>query len=256
MRSFRKGFTLIEVLLFLAISGVLMVGIIVGSTNAINQQRYSDSIQNFAEFLRGIYTDVSNPKGLSPGANGGRSEKAIYGKLVTFGEKTDNPDQKIFTYNVVGNISDNRISGDVLKTLSELKADVIQKDPISGLTTLYGGQGSYALNWDAKVQNANKDPFVGALLIVRSPSSGTVYTYTLSGTTVEVNRTVKEKGASALSPLLNSFSNSATLDFCIAPEGITLYNGKRQDVRIAPNAHNSSSIELIDLDSSENICAK
>ena len=74
----KKGFTLIEVSLFIAITGLLFVTIIVGTQNSIWQQKYNDSTQNFANFLKNIYAEVSNTQGV----HGGMSDKAIYGKLI------------------------------------------------------------------------------------------------------------------------------------------------------------------------------
>ena len=51
----KKGFTLIEVALFLAITGMLFIGIAAGVQNSIYQQKINDSVQGFAEFLRSVY---------------------------------------------------------------------------------------------------------------------------------------------------------------------------------------------------------
>ncbi|MBQ2695231.1 prepilin-type N-terminal cleavage/methylation domain-containing protein [Candidatus Saccharibacteria bacterium] len=126
------GFTLIEVALFLALTGVLFVGIAVGTQNTITEQRYNDSVQNFAEFLRGIYSEVSNPQSISAG----RSETtAIYGKLVVFGEDAgldgneilDN-EQRVFVYDVVGEVANSTTlkgTGSVVSLLNELNANVV-----------------------------------------------------------------------------------------------------------------------------------
>lgn len=75
MKHKRNGFTLVEIVLFLAITSLLFVGIIAGTNNSIFQQRYNDSVQNFAEFLRRIYSEVANPQSVGDG----RSDSAIYG---------------------------------------------------------------------------------------------------------------------------------------------------------------------------------
>ena len=90
MRRVRRGFTLVEVSLFLAITAAVFVGVAVGTQNSIFQQRYNDAVQNFAEFLRSMYSQVTNVQ--SEGH--GRSEYAIYGKLVNF-EEDENGNNKI-----------------------------------------------------------------------------------------------------------------------------------------------------------------
>jgi prepilin-type N-terminal cleavage/methylation domain-containing protein len=57
-----KGFTIIEVMIFLAISGLLLVGVLIGTGTTIARQRYNDAVQSFAEFLRQQYSFVINPQ--------------------------------------------------------------------------------------------------------------------------------------------------------------------------------------------------
>ena len=47
-----KGFTIIEVMLFLAVTGALAVAILVGSGVAIGQQRYKDSVNSLQSFIQ------------------------------------------------------------------------------------------------------------------------------------------------------------------------------------------------------------
>ncbi|MFV0484723.1 MAG: type II secretion system protein [Candidatus Saccharimonadales bacterium] len=56
----RRGFTIIEVMLFLAISGFLLVGILAGTGAGIARQRYTDSVQHVAQILREQYSAVIN----------------------------------------------------------------------------------------------------------------------------------------------------------------------------------------------------
>lgn len=249
----KKGFTIIEVLLFLSISAMIVMGIIIGTSSSIDQQRYEDSVQNFAERMRTVYSNVNNPKGLDSGNGGGRSDKAIYGKLVTFGEnKSNNPDQRIFIYDVIGDADSQNVSGNAIMALKNLKADVIKKDSGSNAATFTNAEG-FLLNWDAKVQKTNKESLKAAILIVRSPLSGTTYTYVMKDATVEVQEALKANAANVLLPLLDNFK-AEDLDMCIAPEGYTVYGGKRRDVRVFANTHDSSGVGLISLDSSDNKC--
>ena len=59
-RKERSGFTIIEVMIFLAISGVLIVGVIAGSSVIVSRHRYNDSVQDLTQFLRGQYSAVIN----------------------------------------------------------------------------------------------------------------------------------------------------------------------------------------------------
>ncbi|MEP6710564.1 MAG: prepilin-type N-terminal cleavage/methylation domain-containing protein, partial [Candidatus Saccharibacteria bacterium] len=52
------GFTIIEVMLFLAISGALAVGILIGSNVAITSQRYRDSLNSLQSLLQQQYNQT------------------------------------------------------------------------------------------------------------------------------------------------------------------------------------------------------
>src|SRR5690606_34898808 len=56
----RSGFTIIEVMLFLAITGALAVSILVGSGAAIGQQRYNDSVNSFKGLIQDQYSQITN----------------------------------------------------------------------------------------------------------------------------------------------------------------------------------------------------
>lgn len=193
MSRIKKGFTLIEVALFLVVTGALFVGVTVGVQNSIFQQRFNDSVQNFVEFLRSAYAETMSVVNI----NQGRSEKAIYGKLITFGESYDlagnrvnTNDRKnvIFSYDVIGDIGDVE-TGSVLETLASLDANVVVANDES--IGFVGMAESYVPRWAAQIENTNDyNPFEGALLIVRHPRSGTVYTYVMDGETIEINEGV------------------------------------------------------------------
>ena len=85
MKKARRGFTLIEISFFLALTGALFVGIVAGTQNSLWQQKYNDSVQSFTNFLRDAYAQVANPQGIGDG----RSDRAIYGKLIVFGQEYD-----------------------------------------------------------------------------------------------------------------------------------------------------------------------
>jgi len=90
----RGGFTIIEAVLFLAISGGLVVSLLVGTNMAIQRQRYRDSVQSFASFLRGQYEQVISVendrtvdmRGKCPvvggGPNRGQSDCVIVGRYL------------------------------------------------------------------------------------------------------------------------------------------------------------------------------
>ena len=203
----RKGFTIIEVVLVLAIAALLFVGVIGGTSVNIARQRYNDAVQSFTEFLRRSYSEVvntENPReeelergapctilsGIAIGSSddtieAGRTNCLIYGKLLTFGE--DEKDDKVYTYDVLGEVAihygDGTQNVDGMGTLAglySLNADVITvRNNIGCDFALAGNESSYLPEWDARLETTSVDNelFKGSLLIVRAPSSGAVHTY-------------------------------------------------------------------------------
>ena len=56
----QDGFTIIEVTLFLAVSGFFAISLLVGASTAVQRQQYRDSVQSFANYLRSQYSQVIN----------------------------------------------------------------------------------------------------------------------------------------------------------------------------------------------------
>lgn len=284
----RFGFTLIEVALFLAISGLLFVGIIAGTQNSIWNQRFHDSVQSYAEFLRSIYSQVSNPQSVGDG----RADRAIYGKLVVFGESVgldgepanDGDIQEIFVYDVIGDIAGTSSgTGTVKKMLRELGANVVVATKYNDLGKVIevGPAGiveNYSPRWAASVEGVEEVDghwdFRGSLLVVRHPRSGTINTL-VSDKVIEVNETILDfntgggadsahKVWSLLSDELGREENGVEKDpgsfevkavnFCVNPYGLGNPVELRREVRLVSNARNASGVEIIDLDSAENKC--
>lgn len=256
MKVTKRGFTMLEIMFFIALSGLLVAGIIAGTHGAIQQQRYNDTIQSFAEFLRSVYSSVGDPQGIK----NGRSDYAVYGKLVTFGEEYDtegnkNTSNKIFTYDIIGN-ADELSTSNVLASLRAADAHVLNSDGAGG--QIYAGYASsYIPQWDAKVQVPTSDnDFKGALMIVRSPSTGTLYTFSTS-TIIQVNKSVWVPG-SPKNPLQDAMVTFVDddVDFCIATDDTTFYNGRRRNIHLDKGSHDASAVEIISLDSAKNKCKK
>ena len=217
----KRGFTLVEVSLFLAVTGLLFMGIAVGVQNSIYQQRFNDSVQNFAEFLRTVYSGTIN---VENNLGKGNSAQAIYGKLVTFNQ--DDGKNQIDIYNVVGDIAATNEGDNTLERLSSLKV---------GLQEESGIVENYTPRWMAQIKNTENNLYKGSILVVRNPSSGIVYTYSSEESNPE--NIFKDNFAS-------KFTSNKNVDFCVSPEGVNDLNSSR-NVRIADGTRNASGIEII-----------
>ena len=104
------GFTLIEVMLFLAVTGMILIGVLGGTYANIATQRYNDSVRSFAEFLRQVYSEVISPESIGssdPDSQdvGSSNDQAIYGKLIVFGLEDEAATDRIYTATIVGDVT-------------------------------------------------------------------------------------------------------------------------------------------------------
>lgn len=284
MSRLKRGFTIIEVSIFLAVTGLLFIGITVGVQNSIFHQRYNDAVQSFADFLRGVYDGVLNVQG----SGYGRSEDTVvYGKMIVFDGRGDDSDggdsgsdegsgclkhlkeagleteQGFCVYTLVGKDpeKDSDIKEDIgltallgkvgLSTTVSLNSDD-SGESTGGGEALAGVIETYSPKWGVGVQeevvgDSSPKPFKGTILIVRHPYSGKVHT-------LFSDEAMTEGGLSgAFSAVPPKFSYE-DVDFCINPNGI---NGDPSaisaDVRIARNASNAVGVDVI-MDSENNEC--
>lgn len=251
MKKWRSGFTIIEVTLFLAITGLLFVGIMVGTQTSINQQRSYDSIQSFVEFLRSVYSGVTNPQSILDG--GGKSDKAIYGKMVVFGEEKDlsganNSQNQVFVYDVVGKVDSTKVSinGNLASVYGDLDLNVKDKED-----KFVGIPDSYIPKWQSTIETAEPGNklFEGTILILRHPRSGTVNTL-FNSTVIDVNGQNFNQIKNSIKNNIGSFEQEQ-IDFCMNSLDDP---ARRTDIRIIDGAHNASGVQIIDLDSDDNKC--
>ena len=258
MKRGKLGFTLIEVAIFLAITGALFAGVMVGVQNSIYQQKTNDSVQSFVEFLRTAYAGVTDVQNTA----GGRSEKAIYGKLITFGESRDlagervDGNNEIFVYTVIGDTGDSNGKGtfEALKALNASITRVVTNEEGENVIELAGIAESYLPKWAAEIEppcdneglaSCEFRPVKGMMLILRHPNSGTVTTF-WSDELVEVNDLLRriKLGDNVAVDVFEKIFNVQQIDFCINTTGEgNVYN--RMDVRVLKGSKNASGIELI-----------
>ncbi len=233
----KKGFTVIEVMLFLAITGLMLLGVLGGTYASINRQRYNDAVKTYADFLKGVYAEVISPQS---NGNGNSATQAIFGKVIFFDVNKAGNANQIYTATLVG---DANVPTDTSNFLQEMQA--VMKTTNAGI---YCGAGdtnsvrSYTTLWGSTVLNTTKGIFTGTVIIARSPVSGNVHTVYSTR-----NYGNPAENCSAVSNAIrddlkngSGFSNT-TLDFCIDMFGV----GIKQDVRVASDGRNSSAVQLV-----------
>ena len=281
-KHFKKtGFTIIEVALFLALSGLLMVGIIVGANISISRQRYNDTVNDFAEFIRGAYTDVlnvSNDKNPEISTDeAGRTKTAVYGKLISIGECVDTAcsslDNTIYVYDIVGlavnsaSVKGERALDMLYNTVANGGVDASIIDT-SGCSTVVGCQkfyrkNEYHVSWDGIIQvknngSNNGNRFRGAILVVRSPATGSIRTYTYSYGNdhsamylfhlYESYSNAKANFTSFLKDKINASTNHGENELTVCIESDDNVSADRRGLRISARASNSSGVMLTEMD--------
>lgn len=290
----RLGFTLIEVSLFLGITALLFMGVTIGTQNAINQQRHSDAVNGFTDFLKNVYAEVLNPQSTGYG----NSKKALYGRLIVFGEKysiekddagklkQNEGKRDIYVYDVLGDAgTSNLADGSLLSLLRNVNVSVFNNEKISNLNNNTinikmvpaGETESYSPRWQSKIETTAKD--TGAqfsILIVRHPRSGTVNTL-VRDNTLEINEFLHNIESISSFPVNKNNDKCVISDYCnrydmghgILKNSLSTFSAKevdlcinvfgdnserRRNVRIVENARNAAGVMLIDADSSDNRC--
>ena len=162
MKRWQSGFTIVEVVLFLAITGLLTVGLLAGVSAALRQQQYHDAVQSFAGFIRDQYSrvisiendrgnrDTCPVKGATNDGARGQSNCVVVGRYV----KSTNSEARSFTAYPLYAL---KRSGVWTYSYSESEAN------------------TYTVGWGAQVRSLTATNTIGrelALLIYRDPDSG------------------------------------------------------------------------------------
>lgn len=238
-----SGFTIIETMLFLGVTGLLIAGIMIGSGTAISMQRYRDSVSSFQLELQQLYSDVVNVYnerdgtqscvggGVNTGAPGprGQSECVILGKYVTINDDT------MRTVDVLGYSTSDSMTGSDLQVLRQYTLATHQASAQE--TSMPWGT---RLAWPA-TGSGSKSPTVPrtlAVLVVRSPISGFVYTFTRdtlgTPTNTYLRGMIVESGSSDI-------RGRDERILCVNPNG--LITGSNMSVVINRHASNGNAIE-------------
>lgn len=190
--SYERGFTIIETMLFLAISTVLVIAVLAGAGTSINVQRYHDSVTGLQSNLQDQYFKVMNVSNLpptgalacdnnasvstdpnSPPSARGQDKCELLGRLVTIADTT------LTSSVVVGyNPANQDHSVSYVNDVTELKDYKLSQLPDSSETSTleWGTRIAWPLSGGgARPQQTT--PRTIALLILRSPTSGLVYTF-------------------------------------------------------------------------------
>jgi len=224
------GFTIIETMLFLGITGLLVMGILTGTGVSINIQRYRDSVTSFQATLQQQFSEVSNVSNDSAGdlaCHGatkarGQSDCVLLGRFITA-----TTSRVLSIKNVIGYIDPNMSLAQ--NDLGALKQFEIYVSAV--------GAQDYTIEWGSSlvgVASKGSNPAVFSMLILRSPVSGVIRTF-IDGT----NTISDAKIANLLSATPSALTQSVNV--CVNSNG--LFAGGKSSVVVNANATGASAVE-------------
>lgn len=228
----RAGFTIIEVMLFLAITGALAVAILVGAGASIASQRYKDAVATLQSDVQQQYEDavsVVNDRQVAIDGcteNRGRSDCVLLGKLMTI-----TSGGRISQYRVYG-VEPGRSANpsaayrdeyDVLRSYVPRVVDANAQE-----SDMEWGTG---IARPTRGEGAGSAPLDIGILVLRSPQSGLVYTFTREDATI-----------TELTDLINVDAANRRRNICVAPSGWTVADTLA--LTLAANAASANAIEI------------
>lgn len=231
-----RGFTLIEVMLFLAISGMMAVGLLATVGANINAQRYRDATTSLVTYLQSEYDKAVNVQNDRPntmacsdttisetgsGQARGTSECVIIGRFITTeGGRT-------FTSRPVY-----AATGTITATSSDTDRTAINKtSPF--ISSISSEKLTYTTEWQTQVVTPHtNNVYNPSILIVRSPLSGALKTYVGAGNSL-----------SSVMTDANDMARQADRNLCINPDGL-IFSGRGGAV-IINNIGSGSGVKSI-----------
>lgn len=234
----KAGFTIIEVMLVLAVTGIMLLGLIGSSYTTIARQRYSDALNSFGEYLSRIYSEVISPESSGKGSS---ADVAIIGKILVFGEDYDDDRDRrsVYSATLVGTTNIARPSDQSF--LEELVSPESKVQIFCGNEDRATTVSSYTPLWETELMGADQykeEPFKGTVIIARTPTSNTVHTVFARGKTYNLKDQCNPE---------NKHANTAFMDD-LKEEGMSIYkNDSANQVKICLKSHDSPISREIDL---------
>jgi type II secretory pathway pseudopilin PulG len=236
MKPFNNaGFTIIETMLFLGITGLLVVGVLAGAGTSINVQRYRDSVTSLQSILQQQYSDVMNVSNDSPinSCNAatniarGQSGCVVLGRYIT----TLNS-RRLIMKNVIGVIP---ASEDATATLNDISVFLGSADgaqPGYNIQVIDTNSQVYDVEWGSSLVDTaiNKNvPLKFSMLILRSPVSGAVRTFVAPNATNQ-EAVIADKD---IATLVNQAALKQKISVCVDSNGFFI--GGKSAVVITAN---------------------
>lgn len=189
----QDGFTIIEISLVFAISGLLLASMLAGISLSIQRQRFSDAVNGAQSFLQQQYNETQvtindrSADNCGPESRGA-SDCLVIGKVIDLGRgDASSEDTTLHSYQVIIN---EKAASDAINEPTPPGDEELLNDTNTNTQTVSSTQDdqNYIIPWGAKFDkiedSEGKVSYSGTynlryLLVVRSPLSGIISTYKL-----------------------------------------------------------------------------
>jgi Tfp pilus assembly protein FimT len=245
-----SGFTIVEVMLFLALTGLLFLIGFFGTGNQLRNTRFTDSARSLHSFLQKQYTEtVAGANGRVAGTNctadpvdttsvpafsatggdtsGTAQNCVVLGKMVKFTANSTNVD----VYTVVGRrLSNAQITGndvaDIAASLPALSPQTAEK---------------YTIQWGTQFiqpSSASQDLQTQAFAYLRSPGNGNVVTFAFPSNTVTA--TTAPGNDAAIRSNITTANIATTAGYCFRGG-----NNQTLLLKLAPETLRPTAMDII-----------
>lgn len=239
-RTYRSGFTIIETMLFLAITGLLVVAVLVGTGATINRQRYRDSITSLQSIIQQQYSEVSSVNndrdnswvcdstsgavaklGSGSSVSRGQSGCVVLGKLIS----SSDDGTSLIISDIIGSevLNSTQAETDV-EALAQYKMHV---SPVA--------EETYEIEWGSSLAKPGSDQnAVFSVLILQSPLSGVVRTFN------SPNMIISD---SNINSIINKTALTEPVKICVNSNG--LFSGTRMAIVVTAGSSSAAGVESL-----------
>ena len=243
-----KGFTIIETMLVLAITGLLVAGMLAGLGSSIGVQRYKDSVATLKSQLQAEYSQIDNVTngrdaswtcGLTatPAQGGSGGKQPGQTDCVLLGRYTAIVGSEMTTASVIGYENSTALGVNDVATIKSNYTLGISDDTITQSLLEWGSAIAWPVSGpDAKPAGTSRSI---AILMLRSPNSGTSYTFT-SDTVTDIS-SVSSTTLQNMMVVGPTVPGQKRQTICIDPNGIIV--PEKIAIYINEAANGPSSIE-------------
>lgn len=173
----QSGFTIIEVMLFLGITGLVMAFMLTGVSSQLNQRRYQDATNSLLAYVQGQYNLVANVNnsrttvgdGLGAACGGttvaGTSDCTVVGRVLHASPGGGSTTSEIISSWVIATTDVATLPSDATLVAANLQASQDNE--------------TYDMQWGTQLVRANDHAaaLTFSILIARSPTNGIIHTY-------------------------------------------------------------------------------